>query len=534
MSDPQEHSAPPSGSPSLAGPPPIIAPPIIPEAPAAMPKPAMVRRLFSWWVARVPIFIAVGLAAMLALLSTEEKWRTGRAWKKCRQDLEARGEKLDSSAFIPPPVPPEKNFVMTPLLTNTLAEKNPANPLDARLNHSKLNPTLGNWRMAKPVNLAIWSDYYRQGTNYPVAAQRQTPAADVVYALGKYDQALDELRAASQRPEAQFSVHWEADPNGLLLPHLAVVKGLSQTLALRAAALLAVDRAEDALGDLRVNWRLMDALKSEPIVLSFMVRVALNEIAIQPVWEGLAARHWNEAQLAALDKELARLDFMGDLVQTLRGERAYGNAMIDQMMQDRLPPEGFMGEAPGSPATSPKPKWYSRLFFPSWMYWRNQTLINRFEQEMIESLQQSARQPGLHPPLSPGMTNRWAQRLQKAGPLDALAKTLLPAVVRLPQQACRAQTIVNLARVGCALERFRLAHGVYPEKLSLLAPEFLASVPLDWYVGQPLHYRLREDGQILLYSVGANLRDDGGRMVTKDAGSAEAEKGDLVWAYSAP
>ena len=63
-----------------------------------------------------------------------------------------------------------------------------------------------------------------------------------------------------------------------------------------------------------------------------------------------------------------------------------------------------------------------------------------------------------------------------------------------------------------ALERFHGKHGVYPSTLAPLAPEFLKAVPVDFMDGQPLRYRLTDDGHFVLYSVGLDRVDDGGKM----------------------
>ena len=91
-----------------------------------------------------------------------------------------------------------------------------------------------------------------------------------------------------------------------------------------------------------------------------------------------------------------------------------------------------------------------------------------------------------------------------------------------------------MARVACALERYRLAHGEYPETLDALAPQFIEKLPHDIINGQPLHYRRTDDGKFVLYSVGWNEKDDGGTVVFTKGGSAvDREKGDWVWQYPA-
>ena len=62
-----------------------------------------------------------------------------------------------------------------------------------------------------------------------------------------------------------------------------------------------------------------------------------------------------------------------------------------------------------------------------------------------------------------------------------------------------------------ALELYRARHGAYPESLSDLVPETLAQVPLDPFCGEPFRYSRRDADTYTLYSVGENLKDDGGR-----------------------
>jgi hypothetical protein len=78
------------------------------------------------------------------------------------------------------------------------------------------------------------------------------------------------------------------------------------------------------------------------------------------------------------------------------------------------------------------------------------------------------------------------------------------------------QTQVHEALIACALERYRLGHNSYPETLDALVPQFLDKIPADLIGGQPLHYRRAADGKFLLYSVGWNEKDDGGKPGSDD------------------
>ena len=64
----------------------------------------------------------------------------------------------------------------------------------------------------------------------------------------------------------------------------------------------------------------------------------------------------------------------------------------------------------------------------------------------------------------------------------------------------------------------RREHGVWPESLDTLAPQWLPEVPVDRITGRPLKYQIVRDRPVV-YSVGNDGDDDGGRV-------PEVRKGD--------
>jgi hypothetical protein len=93
----------------------------------------------------------------------------------------------------------------------------------------------------------------------------------------------------------------------------------------------------------------------------------------------------------------------------------------------------------------------------------------------------------------------------------------------------RDQTLVNEGQIACALERYRLAHGEYPEKLDSLTPQFITKLPHDIITADALKYRRTESGGFVLYSVGWNQTDDGGQVSSNLRDGAGAKKGDWCW-----
>jgi hypothetical protein len=67
----------------------------------------------------------------------------------------------------------------------------------------------------------------------------------------------------------------------------------------------------------------------------------------------------------------------------------------------------------------------------------------------------------------------------------------------------------RIIRTMVALRRYEQQHGAYPDTLERLVPDYLAAIPVDPFGGGLLKYR-RQATSYVVYSVGLNLRDDGG------------------------
>lgn len=60
----------------------------------------------------------------------------------------------------------------------------------------------------------------------------------------------------------------------------------------------------------------------------------------------------------------------------------------------------------------------------------------------------------------------------------------------------------------------------------------MPAVPVDWMDGQPLRYRLNGDGTYTLWSIGEDLKDDGGdgtELPTTSSKVDFCERRDVVW-----
>jgi hypothetical protein len=545
----------------------------------------LLRWFFSWRILKRCLLTLVALFGLALLFRIEEDWRGKRAWEDYRREWEAKGEHFDFAYFIPPAVPDDQNFALTPIVTrcysHVLDQKghqlksrdtesentDVANRLAMNIYRQKLptgtNMLLGSWQQAGLTDLQAWQEYYRAAfltneipmwaptwtngelsttkieieplaTNeFPTAPQPQTPAADVLLALSKYHPTIEELRQASRFSYSRFPLGYGAsEPAAMIFPHYETIKSVVSVLRFRAVAELNNGQAEKALADVQLILYLANSIRNEPITWSLRVRMEILDNAIQPVWEGLARRQWSDEQLITLEDELAGLDAISDYSRSLRSDLAWQLKEIDYSLASRM--TNSVTCMCGDPMFWPT---LAVRLLPSGWFYLNKVTMARLCQAAVPTNAELS-----HRVLSPAITWRYAEiwrqvSISRMKPGNWIVGFLLPPLEREAKTCARAQASVDLARVACALERFRLANGSFPESLDALVPTYIQKLPHDVINGQPLHYRRTSDGSFLLYSVGWNEKDDGGKRdpipATQYRSSLDQPSvtGDWVWCY---
>ena len=506
--------------------------------------------VFCWRNFKKFVFGCACFATLTALFYAEEDWRGRHDWEKYKHEWEARGERFDFADFVPPPVPDDRNFALTPVVFTSygqiLTRDGNAIPPDKRdtnfVNRLKMeithnyeeSPKDGSWQLARMTDLKAWRDYYNAlGTTtneFPVALPPQSPATDVLLALSKYDSVIEELRQASQSPDSRFPLDYDMeDPAEILLPHLAVLKQCSLALQLRALAELAAGQNEKAFADVKLSLRLVDSIRTEPFIITQLVRMAMLQITLQPVWEGLAEHKWTDTELAGLEAELSKLDFPADYEFSVRGERASHNKILDWIEQKRSRYWLLADMINGNNTSENFLESTASYLVPQGWFYQNKISLAQVEQQWSLPMVDATNQIVSPKTVLAGMAGESSLRRT---PFNFFALLLAPGFGVFAQKTAYAQNAVNLARVAIALERYRLAHGEFPESLDALSPQFMEKIPHDLINGEPLHYRRTEDGQFILYSIGWNETDDGGVVGLTASGSAvDTRKGDWVWRY---
>lgn len=512
------------------------------EKPPRDPEDSFLRTLFSW--PNVIIVVIIGVVAFVALFYAEENWRGKRAWKQYRESLEARGERVDLREFVPASASSEENFADTPLIQSWFPRGGPrlTNEYDEAI---KFIPTKGTnlhngerryidlvaWEMAlKAVgsgeNISPAQKFQSDKQDFP---SRSAAAYTVLNALTNTQEAYDELREASRKPHARYPINYDLEkPWGIPLPHLAEIKRICQQLELKACAELAAGSGEMALADVQLILRLADSLKDEPFLICYLVRIACVRLAIQPVWEGLAERQWSDGQLQELQKSLGRFDLVTDAKWPLRAERACSILTIDSVAENPQLLCDVLGVGNGS-LESQVMESVVRSVPRGWFHHEQVSYCQLFDQQFGQLLMETNKL------IQPKHVKAGSAKIEKH--MDGenlfpsrgtLARLLLPGLGKTAFACARAQTALNQATVACALERYHLAKGDYPEELEMLVSQFANQLPIDVLTGDPYKYR-RTGEKFVLYSPGWNETDEGG-VSGKDL--YDEKEGDWVWRYN--
>jgi hypothetical protein len=412
-----------------------------------------------------------------------------------------------------------------PLNSATIEEMNRLSNL--RVLPEKSPKWNGGWRAGKFVDLASWQASYRASTNFPAPPNPGKPSSDILFALAQAETDLALLREAASRPECRFPVRYEQS-FGALLPHLTHLKKLSLLPYMRALTLLGEGETDAAAMDTQLALRVSDFAATEPFLISHLVRIAQLEIALAPLWEGLAQKEWMEMHLTGFEHQLAKANLIADFHLAMRGERNVGAFAGLDMMRDHPKQYAMLASSEADQSIL-----NSFRLMPAAFTDHSKVKIGELFGEYLKSVDVAARR--FHPEIVVRVDQKLEQLKTQAWrkPYHILGSLLMPAFTKSTEKFARAQTTVDLARVAIALERHRLKHGAYPETLEAIDPALkpAGGLPRDVISGGPLRYARTADGRFHLYAVGWNSTDEGGSVAWKNAEKTHIDftQGDWVW-----
>lgn len=316
--------------------------------------------------------------------------------------------------------------------------------------------------------------------------------------LADHAEILELLHKAAALDECKFELDFTKGP-GMLLPHLSKLRQGGRLLALEAIERTEGGKADAAADSLVAGLRLGEHLRREPLLISALVRIAADAIAVGQM-ERWASRAKPSVQ--ALERVEAAVAAAGDrriIERAMMGERCFGIDIYDNYV---LKPGGgemlgaFGGEGP---MLAP----HILRLIPD-AYFKGDMACYL---DIMNDYVAAARKP------YPGnylAGARVGQELdQRIPPYYFVARMILPALSRMFGTGQKHLARCDSARVALAALRYRAKQGRLPAGLAALVPGFLPAMPPDPFDGKPLRYKADAAG-LTVYAVGEDGKDDGG------------------------
>jgi hypothetical protein len=337
---------------------------------------------------------------------------------------------------------------------------------------------------------------------------------------------LDLLREALKRPCARMDSDYQR-PFERPIPAFVRLRTVAQTLSQRAQCYLLLGQSEAAWHELTVVRDMCRMLEGSPpskttTLVEAMIDVAITGLYTSIIEDGLRLQAWREPELAAMQKQLKDINLPPLVPKVMQASRAgvchtfetTSSAEFKKWFLRWDEPKHLLGRLKN-------PRFLFITFTPrGWMY-QNLCVIALQDQMAIESFDLPNNQ--VLPHRVDGISNRVQTAFSHFTPYTFLGGATVPNFVKATRTLARNQTLANEAFIASGLERYRLAHGQYPETIEVLVPQFAEKLPHDIIGGQPLKYHRTTDGRFVLYSIGWNEKDDGGVP-----GKTSAES-DWVW-----
>jgi hypothetical protein len=338
--------------------------------------------------------------------------------------------------------------------------------------------------------------YYNQPVSAKMREQFELAVRTNAAALRIIDQVTD---ASTSR----YPINYLDGPRATLL-HLPGLRFLSELLACDAILKIEASNAPAASDDVLSQLNLSRSLDNEPMLISQIVSGVILNISCGTLQEILSRAPFSEAMLSQLQSQFTEVEATNRYLTGLIGERALHNELIRRFQVnpgkiDEIAEETSNEDHQFELPHTPRAGWaLSGLFARDRDFYLSAMATNIF------LIQQG-------PPASLAMSSENDRFSDEArNRLDVLSAMLLPMISVVARRDATGRAELRDSIAAIAVERWRPKHdGALPDSLSDLVPKFLPAVPADPFDGKPLHYRKLKKGYCI-YSVGPNLRDDGG------------------------
>ena len=330
----------------------------------------------------------------------------------------------------------------------------------------------------------------------------------------------------------------------VLLPTAQSCREFSRLLATRAMCRLNAGDVDRAWDDLQACHRLGRHVSNGWTLVELLVGIAIDSIACQG--DVALAHHASlmTGQSLKFRAHLEKLPPMNSMTEIIdQGERYMYLDSVTHLARNTpgvMEMLGIDGEGPGATLTKILSKmlidwnepmnvgnhWYDRIAEAG----RKPTFEERREAyaALDDEVQKMAKEVKDTKSLAASIFLSGSPRKaigRRVGTI--LVALLLPAVRAAADAEIRSRELIDLTRMSFALSAYKSDNGTFPETLDKLAPKYIPELPTDYFAPGPYHYERTATGY-LLYGVGQNGKDDGGKSIFEEQSGGD----DLLVSYS--
>lgn len=400
-------------------------------------------RRFRWW------FVPLGLVFILVVSSLLVWWLQGSSLSRRYARIRAAGhpvtlEEMDEFYALPDGVEDNTELWLDAFFASDAATNHP----DAR-------------------TLPVVGD----GPDIPPLDQPWAEKDAVVSFLNTHAEALKAVHRAADSGGGVRFPHDFSQGIAMLLPDIHQARSCARLLTLEAHVRAREGDTAGTVESIRDTFALARTLDRDPVLVSFLVRMALDGIAIENTRQLLGQADPTREELRAVQEDLRNLDYHAELENALIGERVFGLSIFDD---------------PGQLGFGPFQSQLMRLAAPG-------AKIKYID--LMSDAIEAASEPWDEVLANEPWKKNWNPNSRN--PFDGLVGSVFPAIDNCYLAAARQETKSTALDAAIAVELYQREHGEPPATLEALVPDYLPAVPIDPFSGKALSYKPIEGGFIL-------------------------------------
>jgi len=339
----------------------------------------------------------------------------------------------------------------------------------------------------------------------PQSQLTQQEAKDLRAAIQEANPALAEARLLDDLRTGRYP---SILPESLLVYSPSSQREIARLMWLNAMLLGQDRKIDEALQSGRCVLSAGTSLGDYPGSAALFVRLACRRVALSSIERTLAQGQASENALRVTQARLEEEVVQPLLLNAIRTERALNHECMGWLERgdlQRFAPGGAPGAAPSMQPLGGAIWKKSHAVLLEMMTEAVDIARLPPEKQREEFEKLTSRVKGIMVRSRPSLAD-WV-----IPPDRVWVNLTLPAVLKVAESFLRNQAELRCGIVALAVERYRLAHGNWPESLDQLVPKLLPAIPKDLFDGKPIRYRPLSDG-VAIYSVGPDGIDDGGKV----------------------